>query len=466
VDTGGYSGEAPPAAAAQGQEEAQATAPSTPNIAPEALPLEEGARAPLPSAPSTDLGVSAKPVVAAPVLVVGDEPGPPPAARPPEEAGSSVAAALVPPRPGSIASLAPETWAASGQSEARASAGWQVAPIPITALGGGEIAKAPEERWATTIPAFRGPEVGSGTPSRVVEVSVGAVVPTESAPLQARAAEGAPPEGSAPSSPPGVEPEDRFFEAPVAEGAHVDVMVAREDLEPAQRGSNRVFIAVAGVVALAVGFFLVYLMVTRDKPEVAKPATSKAPLVASQPTAPAPPAEVPPPPPPAPAPAVTPPAPAPAALPDAGLPVSTAPQPPEEPEAEVEEPRPKPAKPKPPAKPKKPKEKAVARPEPTPTPAPAPAPAPEDDSRAQAQARFRAGQALLMEGSFQAAVAEFTQALRLNRGTAEAHRGLGVAYSALQRKAEAIRHYEAYLRARPKAPDREAVREALQDLRQ
>jgi regulator of sirC expression with transglutaminase-like and TPR domain len=62
-------------------------------------------------------------------------------------------------------------------------------------------------------------------------------------------------------------------------------------------------------------------------------------------------------------------------------------------------------------------------------------------------------------------VQEFRESLRADRRFADAHRGLGVAYSAMQRKKDAVRHYEAYLRMRPKAPDRETVKEALQDLR-
>ena len=86
-------------------------------------------------------------------------------------------------------------------------------------------------------------------------------------------------------------------------------------------------------------------------------------------------------------------------------------------------------------------------------------------NRAASNSRYRAGSALLLQGQFQAAVAEFREALKVDKRNADAHRGLGVAYSSLQRKADAVRHYETYLRMRPTAPDRETVREAVQDLR-
>jgi outer membrane biosynthesis protein TonB len=350
------------------------------------------------------------------------------------------------------------------------------APVPE------EVPRVLEEGWPTTIPAFRGPELGSGPPSRVLEVSVGAVAPMGANGSSAVASEAEPPEASAAPVPPEVAPEDHFFETPVAEGVRADVAVGREELEPAEHGSNWVFIVVAGVVALAVGFFLVYLFLSRDRPEVMRPAPSESSLATSKTQGPARGVEAPSLPTPAPREV----APAPAAPADAGPTVSVSqataalrpeaqPESADEPEiemellkeaeVEVEKPRPKPVQARRPDRGVKPQEEVVRRPEAPPRRVPAPAPGPEDGNRALAQARFRAGQALLMEGNFQAAAGEFHEALKLHGGIAEAHRGLGVAYSALQRKAEAIRHYEAYLRARPKASDREAVQEALQDLR-
>ena len=122
---------------------------------------------------------------------------------------------------------------------------------------------------------------------------------------------------------------------------------------------------------------------------------------------------------------------------------------------------------------RKPRPKArVAEPAPRAAPPPAPKPVVETPkpaqppaNRGESHARYRAGSALLLQGQFQAAVTEFREALKLDKRNADAHRGLGVAFSSLQRKADAMRHYESYLRMRPGAADRDTVREALQDLK-
>jgi TolA-binding protein len=314
------------------------------------------------------------------------------------------------------------------------------------------------------------------------------------------------------SPPPDTEAE--FFESEPENAPSVQRMVfSADDAEPPQRASNKPFLVAAGVVALAVGAFIVYLISTREVPakeEKEPPAPTVTAGVAVPPPAPVPPLGPAAPPEPAPqrpvpaapagaaapaaavhaapVPAATPAAPSPApakveavlvpALPKVPEPSPAAPPPrteepaPEEPAkaAAPEEPE-EPPEPKtrPKAKPKKkvvrvaPAPRPVVEPEPAAPPAPAPPP-PEDDARARAMARYRAGAALLVQGNFHAAIAEFQMALKVSDGLAEAHRGLGVAYSQLGRKAEAARHYQRYLRARPNAPDRDAIREALQDL--
>src|SRR5439155_7850609 len=57
--------------------------------------------------------------------------------------------------------------------------------------------------------------------------------------------------------------DDDFFDAELAKAKPLDVDA---DFAPPQRGSNRTFLVIAAGLAVAVGVFITYLVVTRDKP--------------------------------------------------------------------------------------------------------------------------------------------------------------------------------------------------------
>jgi regulator of sirC expression with transglutaminase-like and TPR domain len=102
-------------------------------------------------------------------------------------------------------------------------------------------------------------------------------------------------------------------------------------------------------------------------------------------------------------------------------------------------------------------------------PGPPPAPpiddqaAQEREAKAQARELFRRGTKELLSSPVRA-VDIFRRALELDPSLADAHKNLGIAYSALENSAAAIRHYQRYLRMRPNAPDAEEVRQQLAEI--
>jgi pSer/pThr/pTyr-binding forkhead associated (FHA) protein len=86
------------------------------------------------------------------------------------------------------------------------------------------------------------------------------------------------------------------------------------------------------------------------------------------------------------------------------------------------------------------------------------------EARAQARELFRRGTKELLSSPVRA-VEIFRRALDLDPSLAEAHKNLGIAYSALENSEAAIRHYQHYLRLRPNAPDAEEVRQQLAEIR-
>lgn len=77
---------------------------------------------------------------------------------------------------------------------------------------------------------------------------------------------------------------------------------------------------------------------------------------------------------------------------------------------------------------------------------------------------MRTGRALLLKGRFKEAVDEFKRAVKISGRSANAHRGLGIAYKQLGRKGDSLRHYKRYLALSPNAPDADAIREEIAEL--
>jgi hypothetical protein len=258
------------------------------------------------------------------------------------------------------------------------------------------------------------------------------------------------------------ESEDRFFASDVSAPRTIEDLADEDDARLAQRGGNRIFAVVAALVGVGVAAFVIYVA-TREKTGTSVIKKLAGGVSAQPASGPQPPSNL-----------TTPAAPE---APEEDLPPSTDDPPPDSSEAAAapdEVPEPPALDLEPPREEgAAPKKRVVRAPRPeipqpevtAPPPPPSPPPAPVDSTLVQAQARYRVGSALLVQGNFAGAVVEFRQALKLSGKISEAHRGLGVAYAALQRKSEAIRHYEAYLRARPNAPDRDTIREALQGLK-
>jgi tetratricopeptide (TPR) repeat protein len=138
-----------------------------------------------------------------------------------------------------------------------------------------------------------------------------------------------------------------------------------------------------------------------------------------------------------------------------------------------------PEEPEEPAKPARPARAAVEKPAPAeraaraerPRPEPTPAADPkaggrpsEEDVR-RAREAYQRGNAKLMAGNATDAIAEFSQALRLNPKDPSSHRALGLAHEQAGNISEAVRQLRLYLKAAPKASDRAMVEKKLRQLR-
>ncbi|MBN2362234.1 MAG: tetratricopeptide repeat protein [Deltaproteobacteria bacterium] len=77
---------------------------------------------------------------------------------------------------------------------------------------------------------------------------------------------------------------------------------------------------------------------------------------------------------------------------------------------------------------------------------------------------FDQGNRAILKGNYREATKHFEAALRADSSFAEAHRGLGLAYSKLGQNVRATRHYLAYIEIRPHAPDIARVREMIKQL--
>jgi pSer/pThr/pTyr-binding forkhead associated (FHA) protein len=287
--------------------------------------------------------------------------------------------------------------------------------------------------------------------------------------------------------------------------SEAEVTARLEEEEPVELGKRRFLpyaaVAVGGVVAV----LGLYLALRAPSPQQAPAApTAIAPAAAPEVPRPAPPptpAATPPPPPAAPEPAALPAAappesprelgalpaeaPPPRAVPRRtarrtalrSRPVARKPEVAEAPEAPVRLRAPSPPEPAPhepaPEPPPEPRSESVrpgaARAEEAPPAAPAaPAPAPDPEAerrekRARARDLFRQGTKVLLSSPVQA-IGIFQKALELWPGLADAHKNLGIAYSALENTVAAARHYRTYLKMRPNARDATEVRRMLQEI--
>jgi len=122
--------------------------------------------------------------------------------------------------------------------------------------------------------------------------------------------------------------------------------------------------------------------------------------------------------------------------------------------------------PTPTAKPAKP----VAEAKPTPTPKPAatenakPTGKGNEEKAQQAADAYKRGNANLFQGKLAEAIADFNEALKLNPKDPSPHRGLGLALGQQGKSPEAIKHLKLYLKASPKAQDRQTIEKRIEML--
>ena len=133
------------------------------------------------------------------------------------------------------------------------------------------------------------------------------------------------------------------------------------------------------------------------------------------------------------------------------------------------------------AKPAKPV--AEAKPAPAPKPAkpvaeakPAPAHKPavtetakpsakvNEDKTQQAAEAYKRGNANLFQGKLAEAITNFNEALKLNPKDPSPHRGLGLALGQQGKSPEAVKHLKLYLKASPKAQDRQTIEKRIEML--
>lgn len=99
----------------------------------------------------------------------------------------------------------------------------------------------------------------------------------------------------------------------------------------------------------------------------------------------------------------------------------------------------------------------------------APAVAPELEAKREralkARKALERGHQALLERRVKAAVAAYREALELKPTLASAERGLGIAFTRLERSADAIAHYRRYLELAPDADDAGEVRGLIRELR-
>lgn len=138
--------------------------------------------------------------------------------------------------------------------------------------------------------------------------------------------------------------------------------------------------------------------------------------------------------------------------------------------------KPPPVEPEPLARPPK---AAAEKPAPAEKPAradrprPEPAPAPEakvsgrssEENVRRASEAYQRGNAKLLSGNATEAIAEFSQALRLNPKDPVNHRALGLAHAQAGNISEATKQLKLYLKAAPKAGDRAMVEKKLEQFR-
>jgi hypothetical protein len=87
----------------------------------------------------------------------------------------------------------------------------------------------------------------------------------------------------------------------------------------------------------------------------------------------------------------------------------------------------------------------------------------EEDFR-RANEAYERGNTKLFQGKTADAIAEFSQALKLNPRDPAIHRGLGLAYAQSGKSAEATKHLKLYLKASPKATDRAIIEKRIDQL--
>jgi regulator of sirC expression with transglutaminase-like and TPR domain len=106
----------------------------------------------------------------------------------------------------------------------------------------------------------------------------------------------------------------------------------------------------------------------------------------------------------------------------------------------------------------------VPKPEKKPVEVAAPAAMPVGNKAREAAEAYQRGNAKLLAGAPVEAIFAFSDALKLNPKDAQSQRGLGMAYAQAGSAAQAVRHYNLYLKAVPNAPDRELIQKRIDQL--
>jgi hypothetical protein len=90
---------------------------------------------------------------------------------------------------------------------------------------------------------------------------------------------------------------------------------------------------------------------------------------------------------------------------------------------------------------------------------------PSEEDYKRANEAYERGNAKLFQGNSAEAIAEYSQALRLNPKDPSIHRGLGLAYAQSGKAADATKHLKLYLKGSPKATDRAIIEKRIDQLR-
>jgi tetratricopeptide (TPR) repeat protein len=82
-----------------------------------------------------------------------------------------------------------------------------------------------------------------------------------------------------------------------------------------------------------------------------------------------------------------------------------------------------------------------------------------------AEAAYANGRAAYMAGRYKDSIRSFRRAVEIDRSLAKGHRSIGLAYRKLGDRRNAVRAFQAYLRAAPRAADAPKIRKMIATLR-